>query len=494
MQKQKIFRFIIAMIMVVSFSSCEDFLDLKPISEATTANAYSTANDAEAALTGLYDSFHAEYYIWDNIIFNDVISDNYYAGGDNPEIFAIADLNFSSTNSRLFNNWSQIYNAIAKANTVLEKVPQIEDPRLDLDNRREQILGEATFLRAYHYYQLVKMWGGVPLVTRPITSLDPSETHLPRNTEDEVYQQIISDLEFALERLPDTYSNSASVNKARATAGAANALMATVYAQKSDRDYSQVLHYCIQVEESSANYTLLSNFAHLFDGNHYNNAESIMEVQFTGDTEANWGPQLLLPPSLTGDSWRKFVVPSVDLINAFDAEGDVIRKNASILWESAPWADEFWHNEVGSSIPFAFKWKSANGWASTNRQYIFRLADIILLKAEALNELGQVEQARVEINRIRSRVNLPPTPATNQQEMRMAILNERRLELCQEARRWDDLRRMGMAIEVMNNLQEIDLRTNTVVDFNMTDYKELLPIPQQERNRNPNLSQNPGYN
>jgi hypothetical protein len=78
--------------------------------------------------------------------------------------------------------------------------------------------------------------------------------------------------------------------------------------------------------------------------------------------------------------------------------------------------------------------------------------------------------------------------------MRMAILNERRLELCQEARRWDDLRRMGMAVEVMNNLQEIDLRTNTVVDFNMTDYKKLLPIPQQERNRNPNLSQNPGYN
>ncbi|TVQ08511.1 MAG: RagB/SusD family nutrient uptake outer membrane protein [Bacteroidetes bacterium] len=494
MNKNNISHVFLSGILLLFLASCEDFLDLKPISEATTANAYSTANDAEAALTGLYDSFQSEYYIWDNIIFNDIISDNYYAGGDNPEVFAVAYLNFTPTNSRLFSNWSQIYNAIAKANIVLEKVPQIEDPKIDVDNRREQILGEAAFLRAYHYYQLVKMWGGVPLVIKPISSLDPSETHLPRNTEEEVYQQIISDLEFALERLPDTYSNSASVNKARATAGAANALMATVYAQKPDRDYAKVLEYSIRVEESQANYVLLSNFAHLFDGNHYNNAESVMEVQFTGDTEANWGPQLLLPPSLSGDSWRKFVVPSVDLVNAFDAEGDVIRKNASIMWESAPWADEFWHNEVGSSIPFAFKWKSANGWASTNRQYIFRLADIVLLKAEALNELGQLEQARVELNRIRTRVNLPPTPATNQQEMRMAILNERRLELCQEARRWDDLRRMGMAVEVMNNLNEIDLRTNTPVDFNMTEYKKILPIPQQERNRNPNLTQNPGYN
>lgn len=494
MYKKNISLIIVSGILMFGLASCDDFLDLKPISEATTANAYSTASDAEAALTGAYDSFQSEYYIWDNIVFNDVISDNYYAGGDNPEVFAVADLNFSPTNGRLFSNWSQLYNAIAKANIVLEKVPEITDPRLDVNNRREQILGEAAFLRAYHFYQLVKMWGDVPLVTSPITSLDPSETHLPRNTVDEVYQQIISDLEFALERLPDTYSNSANVNKARATAGAANALMATVYAQKPDRDYVMVLQYSIRVEESQANYTLLPNFTHLFDGNNYNNAESIMEVQYTGDTEANWGPQLLLPPSLTGDTWRKFVVPSVDLVNAFDAEGDVIRKNASIMWESAPWADEFWHNNVGSTIPFAFKWKSANGWASTNRQYIFRLADIVLLKAEALNELGQLEQARIEINRIRSRVNLPPTPATNQQEMRMAILNERRLELCQEARRWDDLRRMGMAVEVMNDLNEIDLRTNTVVDFDMAEYKKILPIPQQERNRNPNLTQNPGYN
>lgn len=474
--------------------SCDDYLDLKPISVTTTENAYNTASDAEAALVGAYDSFAQEYYIWDNILFNDVISDNYYAGGDNPEIYAIEDLNINPTNSRLWNNWSQIYNAISKANIVLQKVPGINDPQLDLQSRRDQILGEAAFLRAYHYYQLVKMWGGVPLILEPVASTDAADTQKPRNTETEVYSQIIADLEFALDRLPDFYSDDASVNKARATKGAANALLAKVYAQKPVPDYNKVLEYANAVINSQAGYSLLPVYGDLFDGNHYNNAESIMEVQFVGGTEANWGPQLLLPPSLSGDTWRKFVTPSQDLVQAFDDEGDVKRKNATILFETAPWSDEFWSVAVGGNVPFAYKWKSANGWASTNRQYLLRLGDIILLKAEALNELNRVEEARTEVDKIRDRAGLGVTPATNQEEMKLAIEKERRLELAQEAQRWDDLRRYGRAVEVMNNLNEIDLRTNTVKDYNMTAEKLLLPIPQSERNRNPQLGQNTGYN
>src|SRR5690606_2136053 len=243
-------------------------------------------------------------------------SDNHYAGGDNPEIYAIEDLLITPTNSRLFNNWSQIYNAIAKTNIVLDKVPTIADPQLDINNRRQQILGEASFLRAYHYYQLVKLWGGVPLITKPVSSTSPSEVHRERSSAAEVYNQIITDLEFAVQNLPDVFSDDASVNKARATKGAANALLAKVYAQKPDRDYEKVLEYADAVINSPAGYVLLDDFGHLFDGNHYNNAESILEVQFVGGTEANWGPQLLLPPSISGDEWRKFVVPSKDLVAA----------------------------------------------------------------------------------------------------------------------------------------------------------------------------------
>ncbi|HLT09083.1 MAG TPA: RagB/SusD family nutrient uptake outer membrane protein [Cyclobacteriaceae bacterium] len=475
-------------------SSCDSYLDKEPISDATSTNAYRTASDAEAALVGAYDSFQAEYYIWDNVIFSDIISDNHYAGGDNPEVFAVDNLDIQPVNSRLFNNWSQLYNAIAKANVVLAKVPEIEDPKIDVANRREQILGEAAFLRAYHYFQLVTLWGGVPLILDPVASTDPAETQKPRNTEQDVYGQIIIDLEYALERLPDTYGPDASINKARATKGAVNALLAKVYAQKADRDYSKVLGYAQAVIDSPAGYSLLPDYRNLFDGNNYNNAESIMEVQFVGGTEANFGPQLLLPPSVSGDTWRKFVTPSKDLVKAFDEEGDEIRKQATVIFEAAPWADEFWSLQVNGQVPFAYKWKEANGWASTNRQYLFRLADIILLKAEALNELDRGVEALVELNKIRARVNLPEVSSDNKEEIKLLIEKERRLELAQEAQRWNDLKRYSRAVEVMNNLVEIDLRTNQPKVFDMTEAKLLLPIPQQEINRNPLLVQNPGYN
>jgi starch-binding outer membrane protein, SusD/RagB family len=491
MRTKNILHYLTIITAALTFSACSDFLELSPISANTTANAYKTASDAEAALVGVYDSFQQEYYIWDNIIFSDVLSDNYYAGGDNPEIYAVEDLNLAPTNSRLFNNWSQIYNAILKANIVLQKVPGITDVALT-DARRNEILGEASFLRAYHYYNLVKLWGGVPLVLTTGSTV-PADINLPRNTEQEVYAQIVADLEFAVANLPDSYGDP-GITKARATKGAANALLAKVWAQKSDRDYNKVLQYANAVISSPAGYSLLADYNHLFDGSHYNNSESILEVQFVGGPEANWGPQLLLPPSISGDTWRKFVTPSHDLVNAFDSEGDNIRKNASILFEEAPWSDEFWSLEVNGDVPFAYKWKSANGWASTNRQYILRLADIILLKAEALNELGQLDAAKTELNKIRTRVNLPATTATNQAEMRLAIEKERRLELAQEGQRWDDLKRYGRTVEVMNSLNEIDLRTNSKKQYNMTEAKILLPIPQSERNRNPELGQNEGYN
>lgn len=481
--------------LAVGSTSCSDFLELDPISQETVDNAYVTGSQLEAALVGVYESFQSsDYYVWDNVLFQDVMADNYYAGGDNPEIFAIDAVDVTPTNSRVFGAWSSIYNAIAKANLVLERAPLINDPSLS-EERRAQIMGEAAFLRAYHYYNLVKMWGGVPLVLETVKSTDPSEVRKPRATAEEVYAQIIADLEYALDnRLPDTYGSEANVNKARATKGAANALLAKAYAQKPAPDYTKVLQYANAVINSPAGYQLLQNYAHLFDGEHFNNQESILEVQFLGSNEGNWAPQMHLPPSISGDTWRKFVTPSHDLINAFDSEGDEIRKDVSVLFEAAPWVDEYWGNATGSEIPFAYKWKNASGWASADRQYIFRLADLILLKAEALNELNRPLEAATEVNKIRQRVNLAVVPdavAASQEAMREVILKERRLELAQEAQRWDDLRRFNVALEVMNDLVEMDLRTGEPVDYNVTESDLLLPIPQQEINRNPLLEPNP---
>lgn len=475
-------------VLSATITSCNDFLDLSPISEETSDIAYETLPQIEAALTGTYESFQAEYYVWDNVLFQDTRSDNHYAGGDNPEIFQIDLLSISSTNSRLFTNWSNIYNAIAKANVVIEKAPLVNDPKLS-EERRAQIIGEAYFLRAFHYYTLVNNWGDVPLVLNFTSSANPEDTRLSRSSREEVFQRIITDLEIAIDNLPDTYGTDASVNKARATSGAANALAAKASLQKPNPDYQAALQYIAAVEASAANYRLI-DYAQLFDGNNYNNAESIIEVQYLGGNEGNFGPQLVLPPSISGDTWRKFITPSQDLVNAFNSEGDVIRRDATILFETVNWVDEYWGNAVGSSIPFAYKWKDADGWASSNRTYLLRYGDIVLLKAEALTGLNRLAEAAIEVNRIRSRVNLPDLPASaasNVENMRTAILKERRLELAQEAQRWDDLVRYGRVVDVMNNLNETDLRTGSRTNYQMSEDKIFLPIPQEELDRNPNL-------
>ncbi|MCC4226843.1 RagB/SusD family nutrient uptake outer membrane protein [Zunongwangia profunda] len=475
--------------------SCNDELDIKPISEETAASAYATGPQIQAALTGVYESFQSsDYYIWDRVIYQDVRSDNHYAGGDNPEIYQFDRIDITPTNGRIYGMWGNVYNAISKANVVLENAPLVEN-RIT-EEEREHILGQAYFLRAYHYFTLVKNFGDVPLYLEFISTTDPSVTRKPRASVDEVYTQIMADLEEALTRLPDDYGNDASVNKARATKGAANALLAKVYAQMPNPDYNKVLEHTNAVINSPAGYTLLANYAELFDGNHYNNSESILEIQFLGGDEGNWAPQMQLPPSISGDSWRKFVTPSKDLVAAFDAEGDNIRKNATVLFEKVSWIDEYWGNAPNSSVAFAYKWKNASAWASADNEYLLRLADIILLKAEALNELGQTDQAVELVNIIRNRAELEPLTAgetASQNTMREAILKERRLELAQEAKRWDDLIRYNKAIEVMNSVDDIDLSTGQPVNYSVTEKDLLLPIPQNEIDRNPNLTQNPGY-
>lgn len=486
----------VLLLAAVMFAACDDNLDTLPISDGVAQNSYETGDQIEAALTGAYESFQGnDYYVWDHVIFSDVRSDNDYAGGDNPEIFQVENINIEPTNGRVYNAWSAIYNAIAKANVILEQAPKVQ--KLLTDERREQIIGEAYFLRAYHYYSLVKLYGGVPLVLETVKSADPSVTRVARSTQQETYDQIIADLTIAASKLPDTYGDVASVNKARATKGAAYAMLAKAYAQQPTPNYGQVINYANLVMTNSAGYNLMGSFPELFDGSHYNNIESILEIQFTGGNEGTWGPQMQLPPSVSGDTWRKFVTPSHDLVNAFDAEGDDVRKNATILFENVDWVDEFWGNAKGSSVAFSYKWKNAGGWNSSDHVYLLRLADIILLKAEAHNELGQTGLAEQEVNKIRLRAHLlelTPEQTASQVTMRKAILNERRLELAQEAHRWDDLVRSKKVVEVMNAVQDIDLRSGKPVNYNMKEYEILLPIPQKELNRNPKLVQNPGYN
>ena len=233
----------IVLLGLLPFVSCKKFLDDKPETALTTGNAYSTAKDIENALSGCYNVFYAtDYYQWENVMLSDVRSDNAYPGGNNEETFYDYDrFILPSSNTHSYAHWKALYNGIARCNVLLKKITEVTDPALT-DTRRSQIIGEASFIRAFHYYHLVKLYGGVPLELESNTA-DPGKTRKPRSTEKEVYDQIVKDLETAAANLPDSYG-SAGINKVRATKGAANAMLAKAWAQRSDRDYSKVLQYC----------------------------------------------------------------------------------------------------------------------------------------------------------------------------------------------------------------------------------------------------------
>lgn len=452
------------------------FLDREPISDLAEGNFFKTGADAEAALVAAYDAFQSEYYIFDHFTNGDVISDNCYAGGDNPNNFQLDEFTTTSTNLNVERDWGYLYEGISRANAVLDNVGQIDSPDLS-DSRKEEILGEAAFLRAYHYFQLVNLYGDIPLITEKVNSTDPEIIFQERVVEEEVYQSIISDLDYALERVSESTESSERIN-----AGTVNALLAKAYAFQPTPDWAMVDAFASAVVDNGS-YSLLPDFNFLWDGQHENSAEAILEVPFLGGTnEANWGPQLFLPPSISGDSWRKFNTPSNDLIDAFESAGDDVRLNASILFENnLPWSDP---NFPDGNVPFPFKFRRADGWSSANNIMLLRVADIMLIQAEAKVELGQLDAAKSLVNQVRNRVGLPATTANSAEELRMAIANERRLELAFEGHRWADLKRTGTAVETMNSLG---------LGYTVSPEKLVFPIPQSEMDRNPSLVQNASY-
>jgi len=481
--------------------SCQKFLNDAPQSSLTTGNAYKSASDIENALAGCYNVFYTDYYQWENVMLSDNRADNAYPGGGGEETFVVIhQFKVPAGNSHNYNFWwGQPYQGIGRSNILLDKITGVSDPKLDENNRRNQIIGEASFLRAYHYFQLVKLYGGVPIELQSNTA-DPAVTRKHRSSETEVYDQIVKDLQTALDNLPDDFGD-ASVTKVRATKGAANALLAKVWAQRSDRDYNKVLQYCNAVITSPAGYALTPTYSELFDGVNYLNSESIMVIPYIeGSSTSNWGVELYLAPE---DGWQKYCVPSKDLIAAYMNEGDAERMNANIIfYKNLSWADENWSpcQSESDSVPFNYKQKHPAGWASGDNYYMLRLGDIITLKAEAQNELGDLSGAITTLNLIRNRVGLPDVSASSKEEMKLKILKERRLELAFEAQRWDDLVRSGEATNVMSNLVEYKYTCDNGVPgapirvTNNCDQNHwLMPIPQPEIDANPNLTQNPGY-
>jgi hypothetical protein len=474
--------------LVMASASCSKVIDKTPISTLTTGNFYKTASDAEAGLVGAYNGYYTQYYVWDYITDLDAVADNCYAGGNNPDNIAQDYFTTTALNGNVTRDWQELYQVIANANSVLDGVPGINDPVWDGTNRKEQILGEAKFIRAMQYYYLVGFWGDVPLVLTDVQS--GSSVYPSRTPAAQVWAQIVSDLKYADSVLPA--ASASNPNNGRATLGAADALLAKVYAQMGD--YTDCDTYCKKVLANNY-YSLVSNYADLFDGNHPNTVESIFEIQHsTASGTTTYGPELFLPFSLTGDTWPKYDPATNDIIKDYRAQGDNVRMGASIYWSLA--SDQVAipppYTAADTAVPYIYKWKQPAGWNSPDNQIMIRLADIILLDAEALNAGGSTGAAVTLLNQVRTRVGLPNTTATGQTAVAAAILNERRLELAFEGHRWFDLLRQGASytINLMNS--QVDPAGNAL-PYNVTQDKLLFPVPQSEMDLDVNLTQNPGY-
>lgn len=470
--------------------SCEDYLDLEPVSQSivvgnTDADSlyFKSASEVEAALAGTYGGFKDEYFQLDYFVNGDAQSDDAYAGGDNPDNFQIDDYRLDATNRNVSRDWGYLYTTIGKANTILNNIDDVTDPALTA-SRKAEIIGEASFIRAFMYFQLVQLWGDVPLQLQEVKTISADRLDeiyaiiFPaRSSTEQVYAQIITDLERALPLVRPT-----ATHKGYATTGAVNALLAKVYATREPHDWAKVKTYCDAV--IAGGYSLLSDYNQLWSNANENSAESIFEINYSGGaSDGNWGTKIF-----RGLDWKKFNLPSNDLVAAFEAENDQIRKNASIVFIdiSGKWSDEHWPQ---THYPFINKWR--NFQEGSDQNYIFiRLADILLLKAEALNELNDQAGAAELVNQIRTRVGLADISVASQADMRLAIEKERRLELAFEGHRWHDLKRTGRAIAVINNARGANGQN---LGYNLTSQRLLWPIPQAELDKNQKLTQNPGY-
>lgn len=474
---------------MMMLDSCSKLLDTHPVTQVVTKTDSTSisAQDAEDLINGVYSifkgySYGLEFNVLDRITNGDVRSDNCYAGGDNPDNITIDIFKANALNANIARDWKDAYGIIANDNLAIAQVGACTDPALSA-SRKNQILGEIKCMRAFTYFDLVRLFGRVPVMLKPVDQTNSetliSSVLVPQSSEDSTYDAILSDLWFAEKTVRNVGESN---SKFTITKGVVDALLAKVYAAKPTPNWDSVAYYCDQVIPQ---YALLSNYKYLWDNQHKNSSEAIWELNYdgyaTGDQVGNW-----IPSQFIGSGWKKFETPSNDLVNDFMSEGDSVRMKASITFVDYGWDDAYWKDK--SHYPIVTKYTDPDN--GTNDFYLIRLPDILLLKAEALVQKGDIAGALVLVNKVRARVKLAPKTAASADDANAIIANERRLELAFEGKRWFDLVRTGKAIEVMNAQKD---GNGNNLNYNVQPYQLVYPIPQTQLDLNPLLTQNPGY-
>lgn len=501
--KTRIFA-ILGIVGAICFSSCN--LDQYPYSEFASDEYVTDDNSVNDLVTGCYNGLHdVMYYEW---AMTELRSDNARMFNNNSTSNTtklIEQLDQSVINTEhewVERYWKACYALISRTNNVLANVQVVKN-----EDNKKMYEGEARFLRALEYFNLVRLWGPVFIVT----SKTPSDVarNMQRSSVADVYALIEGDLETIVEQqlLP---AKQADALLGRADMNAAKALLAKVYATHyavGDEKYQQAINLCKEVlgSETVGNPQTAADlvpYASVFDINNEMNKEIIFAVRYLSGNIGLGSPfgNLFAPinngANVIVGTANWFNAPSDNLINAYIIEGDETRRNVNI-------AQKYYNATTGQWIEATYCCKYTRpvttGFDGESDWPIIRVGDIALLYAELLNETaGPSAEALKYVNMIRERAGIAPytlEQVGNKYDFRMAVRNERRLELAFENQRWFDLKRWDIATETINNYLSSEAfyagytyRVNPI-----SNWQNYLPIPVSVTNINPDVAQNAGY-
>lgn len=483
---------------LVLLASCDSFLEEEPRGLLQTNNFYNNDREAVLASNGLYRVLQR------GSLYRTRGLDNYYVNG--------ADLVGPSrnVNGNIHNylidegvsdgngTWGALYEIVRNANDIIARVESNENLSEAI---RNQVLGEAYFMRALAYFHLTNLWGDVPYFREllPIQELSVL-TRTPKST---ITTDMKTDLELAFNLLPDSYG---AAELGRATKYAAKTLQAKFYL--FDQEWQLALNACNEIINNSP-HRLLDNFADIFDQTDKENQikdEHIFVVDFTtegvfgdagtqrtddytprGSRDEPANPALrsqfladldALDEEMTGFA---FAIPLPEFADRANWDADDLRYDATIVTEyigyqlKFPYFRKFWNVT-----------KTSPRFDHHENYIVFRLADVYLMAAEAENELNGPANAYVYVNEVRKRAFNPDKPwfGMSQEQFRLAIRDERKFELAAEGHRKMDLIRWGILLDVVKNVQHRSFNNPAA---NIQEKHLLLPIPQQELLLNPNL-------
>lgn len=494
-------------------TSCSDsFLDLPPESTVTSGNFYKTEAQFQQALVGTYEATRGVFGSPASWVMGEMRSDNthFEFNGLNRGVGNIQreDTDYfldDNTSEYVTSKYNSNYIGIARANAILDQIPAASMNALTTN----AIVGQAKFLRALFYFNLVRYFGGVPLYLTSVKGA--TDAYIDRSSVAEVYQAIITDLTEAKELLPEPVFP----QNGRANKGTVRLLLADVYSTRKEYALAEK-----QLKELlTVGYQLLPDYAEVYKTANKNSVESIFEIQYQ---QGNQGQNSnfsysFLPLSadiskVTGITSQNYSaggwnVPTWEMINSYE-KGDE-RLDASIgiaegsgdvgamVIQTIKSPVNYMHPTGKRAYPFIKKFLNPHALQSNmdDNFPVYRYADVLLLLSESLNEQNRSQEALPYLNQIRKRAGLPLIENQNKEALREIIFHERRIEFAFENKRWLDLVRTGKAIEVMTKNGEYikSLYPNiSAKSYNITPDRLLFPIPHREVLIG-NLMQNPGY-